>query len=91
MDATLGSASEWLLPARSGLGLAGWRRTGRNSAPRRQGRGHRDDGGDQADQGRILRLGELPPSESDTQGQRRRYEGRNGARYCDGLLFGLRP
>ena len=70
---------------------AGWRRTGRNSAPRRQCRSHRDDGCDQADQGRILRLCQLPPGESDTQGQRARYEGRNRARYRDGLLFSLRP
>ena len=49
---------------------ASWRRTSLNSAPRRQCRDHCDDGGNQADQGRILRLRELPPGESDTQGQR---------------------
>src|SRR5436190_22573438 len=66
--ATLRSAREWLLPDGPVSASAGWRRTGRNSAPRRQRRSHRDDGCDQADQGRILRLCELPPGESDTQG-----------------------
>jgi hypothetical protein len=87
----LRSAREWLLPYGPVSASAGWRRTGRNSAPRRQRRSHRDDGCDQADQGRILRLCELPPGESDTQGQRGRYEGCNRARYRDGLLFSLRP
>ena len=49
---------------------ASGRRPGLNSAPRRQCRDHCDDGCDQTDQGRILRLCELPPGESDTQGQR---------------------
>jgi Acetyltransferase (GNAT) domain len=47
-----------------------WRRPGVHGDPRRQCRDHGDDGCDQADQGRILRRRELPPGESDTQGQR---------------------
>ena len=46
------------------------RRVHLDLAPRRQCGDHCDDGCDQADQGRILRLCELPPGESDTQGQR---------------------